>query len=135
MLVDFADGIIQLANEMANNKIDTPLSAENHLMGESPYSNNSLRDFFDNVISIQWFYEGIWDDGLTVVVKMADESLDSRVRIEIQVAKDAIEAIPVSFNEAVGAGSPHRTSIENAQVALLKLADSLQEVKELIADL
>ncbi|MEZ4935200.1 MAG: imelysin family protein [Saprospiraceae bacterium] len=135
VLEDFAEGIVQLANEMADNKIGTPLSAEDHLAGESPYSDNTTRDLFDNIISIQLFYEGIWDDGLAVIVKSVDGGLDSRVRAEIEAAKAAIEAIPDSFNEAVGVGSPNRTTVVNAQTALLKLAGSLQEVKDLIADL
>lgn len=135
VLEDFAAGIIQLANEMANNKIGTPLSAEDFLLGESPYSDNTARDLFDNIIGIQLFYEGVAEDGLTVIVNSVDEVLDSRVKTEIEAAKAAIEAIPASFNEAVGAGSPNRTTVVNAQTALLKLAGSLQEVKDLIADL
>ncbi len=123
VLLEFSNGIITIADEVANGKIDEPFSNQNLLFEESRFSANSKNDFADNIRSIQNMYlGGIGKEGsgLSTIVKSKDQALDNEVRASIADAINAIEGIHGTFSEAV---FNNKADVANAQK---KVRDLLQ---------
>ena len=57
-LEELANGILGIADEVGNGKINDPLSQEDFSLEESQFSDNSKTDFTNNIISIQNIYLG-----------------------------------------------------------------------------
>ena len=101
------DGAITIADEVGNIKIGTAANESsedydaNHI--ESPFSYNSLKDFEDNIVSIENAYlggpKGSRDENKSVskYVKSKDAAVDATVRAAIEASYAAIKAIPAPF--------------------------------------
>ncbi len=126
-LEELANGILGIADEVGNGKIHDPLEQEDFSLEESQFSNNSKSDFTDNIRSIQNIYLGINGDGLTTIVSEKNAPLDVKIRMEIQAAIDAIQAIPGTFTEAIPANSPSRPAAEFAQETVRTLQQTFEE--------
>ncbi|MCB0640078.1 MAG: hypothetical protein KDC44_00490 [Phaeodactylibacter sp.] len=126
-LEELANGILGIADEVGNGKINDPLEQEDLSLEESQFSDNSKTDFTNNIRSIQHVYMGISGDGLSVIVADEDPNLDAEIQSAIQTAIDAIQAIPGTFTEAIPADSPTRFAAENAQGAVRTLQATLEE--------
>ena len=98
-------GLITIADEVANGKINDPLSQQNASLEESRFSANSKQDFADNIRSIQNVYIGEYGTtqgpGLSVVIASKSSTLDTKVNAEILAAINAIESIPGTFTHAI----------------------------------
>jgi putative iron-regulated protein len=125
-LEELANGILLIADEVGNGKINDPLEQEDYTLEESRFSNNSKADFSDNIKSVQNVYKGINGSGLTDIVAAKNASLDAQIKADIQAAIDAIQAIPGNFTEAIPANSPTRTAAENAQTKVRTLQATLE---------
>lgn len=124
-LQELVDGIITIADEVGNGKINDPFVRNNLTLEESRFSANSKQDFADNIRSIQNIYFGSIDgtfnvNSLSGLVKTKNGSLDAKISNQIQVAITSILNIPGTFTEAI---SVNRPAIQNAQdqVRLLQL--------------
>ncbi len=125
-LLEFNNGIITIADEVANGKIDEPYSTQNLLFEESRFSANSKADFADNIRSIQNIYLGGINkegSGLSTIVKLKDQALDNEVRTAIADAINAIEVIPGTFSDAVFNSKP---AVVNAQSKVRELLQVLE---------
>ena len=131
-LEEFVHGIITIADEVANTKIQEPLNGPNGegvspQAEESRFSKNSLLDFADNIRSVQNVYLGDYNaidgKGLTDVVAARNPQLDATIKAKISEAITAIEAIPVSFTDAI---YNNRPAVENAQEKVNELFNLLQ---------
>lgn len=103
-LQEFVQGMIGIADEVANGKINDPLSQQDLSKEESQFSHNSKNDFANNVRSISNIYNGkfnIGGLGIYDIVKTKDEALANRLNNEINEAITAIDNIPGTFSEAV----------------------------------
>lgn len=126
-LEEIVEGLVIIADEVANGKIEEPLNGNNGdakpEAEESRFSNNSKLDFADNIRSIQNIYlgdfNGTSNKGITDVVALENSTLDTSVKTAISDAISAIEAIPGTFTDAI---VNNRTAVENAQT---KVADLL----------
>lgn len=133
-LQELVNGMIGIADEVGNGKINDPFSQENLLFEESRFSNNSKADFADNIRSIQNVYFGSTDGmmgyGLHEFVKSQNQQLHDKVVKEIADAISKIEEIPGTFGNAVFNNKP---SVQAAQDAVRQLQQTLEsEVKVLI---
>ncbi len=140
-LSELVDGIITIADEVGNGKIETPLNGNGGAAmpeaEESRFSNNSKLDFADNIRSIQNIYsgdfEGIDGKGLTDIVILYDATLDTEINTAISEAIDAIIEIPETFTIAI---TTNRTAVENAQTKVSELQKLLQtKLQPLITNL
>lgn len=133
-LQELLNGMITIADEVANGKIQDPFIQSNLTLEESRFSANSKADFANNIRSIQNAYTGKYrntaGEGLSKVVADKNAALNTRVLQEIQDAITAIESIQGTFTSAVTNARP---SIENAQNKVRTLLQTLQnEVLQLI---
>ena len=128
---EIVQGMIGIADEVANGKIADPYDAHDPTLVESQFSHNSLTDFQDNIRSIQNAYTakvpaaGTSGRGLSAYVASIDSELDTRVRAEIQAALDALGAIPAPFRDAISNPEAY-DEIEAAQSAIRKLQSTLE---------
>ena len=125
-LTELVDGIITIADEVANGKIETPLNGNAGSAmpeaEESRFSNNSKLDFADNIRSIQNIYlgdyNGVDGKGLTDVVVLSNTALDATIKAKINAAIAAIEAIPGTFTNGI---TNNRAEVQNAQTKVSEL--------------
>ncbi|GAA3658141.1 imelysin family protein [Flavivirga jejuensis] len=140
-LQEIVEGLVIIADEVANGKIEEPLNGNNGdakpEAEESRFSNNSKLDFADNMRSIQNIYLGDYNGtsnkGVTDVVMTVDETLDTTIKTAISDAISAIESIPGTFTDAI---VNNRTAVENAQTKVADLLTILEtDLEPLISNL
>ena len=102
-LMAIVDGCKTIADEVGTSKIGKPYNGEDANYIESPYSQKSIEDFYDNILSIQNAYyggiEGQRNDKLSLhaYVKKMDNKLDNEVEEAINTALTKINAMPRPF--------------------------------------
>ena len=102
-LMAIVDGCKTIADEVGTSKIGKPYNGEDANYIESPYSQKSIDDFYDNILSIQNAYyggiEGQRNDKLSLhaYVKKMDNKLDNEVEEAINTALAKINAMPRPF--------------------------------------
>ena len=140
-LLELIDGIITIADEVGNGKIETPLNGNaggpKPEAEESRFSNNSKLDFANNIRSMQSIYLGDYNSidgkGLTDVVALKNATIDATAKAKITAAISAIEAIPNTFTDAI---TNNRPAVQNAQTKVNELQVYLDgTVKPLISNL
>ena len=129
------DGSIDISDEVGTSKIGKPHTGEDPTYVESPYSQKSIIDFYDNITSIKNSYmggnEGERDESksLHAYVKGIDSQLDSRI----------VEAIDNALAKINGMAAPFVNhyadpSAGEAMEACQALSDVLAEAKDAIKD-
>jgi uncharacterized iron-regulated protein len=137
-LEQIVDAMVVIADEVANGKINDPLSEMDLSLEESRFSANSKADFSDNMRSIQNVYLGKFGgsgngNGISTLIAESDPALDSRVNAEIEAAIQSILDIPGTFSDAVFQNSD---AVETAQQAVRTLQATLEgDVLPTIRDL
>ena len=97
------DGCMDISDEVGTSKIGKPHTGEDRNYIESPYSENSITDFYDNIISIQNSYmggiEGLRDEqySLHAYIKSVNSDLDTKVVDAINNALAKIKAMKAPF--------------------------------------
>lgn len=125
-LQELAQGIVAIADEVGNGKINDPFSQQDITLEESRFSNNSKADFQDNIRSIKHIYTGDYTQagaGLDDIVKTKNSALDTQIKTDIDAAINAIGAIPGTFTTAITQEKP---AVEAAQQAVRKLQETLE---------
>lgn len=132
---EMVNGMITIADEVANGKISDPYNEEDTTLVESQFSFNSISDFQDNIRGIQNVYMGKFindGQGLNEFVNSKDADLDSRFQSEIQKAIDTIGAIPDPFRDSINANrSAVQAAIEAVSTVHLTLE---QDILPLVQD-
>lgn len=129
------DGSIDISDEVGSSKIGKPHTGQDPTYVESPYSQKSIIDFYDNITSVKNAYmggnEGERDESksLHAYVKSIDSQLDNRVveAIDNALAKISNMAAPFVNNYA-------DPSAGEAMTACQELSDVLSEAKAAIQD-
>ena len=124
---EMVNGIITIADEVANGKISDPFNEEDTTLVESQFSFNSISDFQDNIRGIQNVYMGkfmIDGQGLNEFVNGKDTDLDSRFQSEVQNAINTIGAIPDPFRDSI---ATNRTAVQAAIDAVSKVQLTLEQ--------
>jgi predicted lipoprotein len=127
VLQEFVNGMITIADEVANGKINDPFSQQNITLEESRFSANSKTDFADNIRSIYNLYTGSISGSnaksISTVIQEKNATLDSKIRSQINSAIDAIINIPGTFTTAITANPQ---AVQNAQDKVRDLLTTLQ---------
>lgn len=136
-LEEVMNGLVVIADEVANGKINDPLSQQNANLEESRFSSNSKQDFANNIRSIKNVYLGIYKNstglGISSIVANQNSNLDQKVKMELDAAILAIESIQGTFTTAIFNAKP---SVENAQQKVRALQLTLEsEVLPIISNL
>lgn len=136
-LEEVVAGLVTIADEVANGKINDPLSQQNADLEESRFSSNSKQDFADNIRSIKNAYIGIYKNttglGLSHIIAAKNATLDTKVKQQIDEAIAAIENIEGTFTSAIFNAIP---SVENAQQKVRTLQQTIEsEVLPIISNL
>ena len=132
-LMTIVQGCIDIADEVGTSKIGAAHTGEDPTYIESPYSQKSIIDFHNNIISIQNVYmggaEGQRDENksLHTYVKNIDAALDTRVQEALGEALSKIDAMPAPFVNNISAAANGA-----AMEACATLSDILSEVVEKI---
>lgn len=126
-LQEIVNGLITIADEVANGKINDPFVQQNLTLEESRFSANSKADFADNIRSVKNVYTGFYANatgkGISDIVKEKNAALDTKVRQQIEDAIAAIVAIEGTFTTAIFNAKP---SVQNAQNKVRTLQETLQ---------
>jgi putative iron-regulated protein len=105
VLQEIINGLVAIADEVANGKINDPFSQQNLTLEESRFSANSKQDFADNLRSVKNAYTGIYKNstgfGLSSLIFEQNATLDAKIRTQIDEAILAIESIPGTFTTAI----------------------------------
>ena len=102
-LMAIVDGCKTIADEVGTSKIGKPYNGEDPNYIESPYSQKSIEDFYNNIVSIENAYLGGIDgeqsptQSLHAYIGSLDKNLDNRVMNAIAYAKNKIQAMPAPF--------------------------------------
>ncbi|HNR20969.1 MAG: imelysin [Bacteroidetes bacterium] len=127
VLQEFVNGMVTIADEVANGKINDPLAQQDVELEESRFSANSKADFADNIRSIFNIYTGSITganaQSVSTIMQEKNAALDSKVRSQIADAISAIENIPGTFTAAITANPQ---SVQNAQNKVRDLLTTLQ---------
>ena len=124
---EMVNGMIVIADEVANGKISDPYNESDTTLVESQFSFNSISDFQDNIRGIQNVYMGKFmtdGQGLNDFVNSHDPDLDTRFQQEVQAAIDAIGAIPDPFRDSITA---NRGAVQAAIDAVSKVQQTLEQ--------
>ena len=125
-----ADGCIDISDEVGTSKIGKPHTGEDPTYVESPYSQKSIKDFYDNITSVKNAYmggmEGQRDEAasLHTYIKDYNAALDTKAMNAIENALTKIQAMAAPFvlNYA-------DASAGEAMEACQDLSDVMAEVK------
>ena len=123
---EMVNGMIVIADEVANGKISDPYNESDTTLVESQFSFNSISDFQDNIRGIQNVYMGKFmtdGQGLNDFVNSHDPDLDTRFQQEVQAAIDAIGAIPDPFRDSITA---NRGAVQAAIDAVRTVQQTLE---------
>lgn len=124
---EMVNGMITIADEVANGKISDPYNESDTTLVESQFSFNSISDFQDNIRGIQNVYMGKFmtdGQGLNEFVNSHDPDLDARFQQEVQAAIEAIGAIPDPFRDSITA---NRGAVQAAIAAVSKVQQTLEQ--------
>ncbi len=115
VLEELTNGLIGIADEVRNGKINDPLSQQDLTLEESRFSHNSKNDFSNNIRSISNIYNGKFNIaglGIYDIIYEINAELADRFNTEINEAITAIESIPNTFTDAI---INNTTAVENAR--------------------
>lgn len=137
-LMAIVDGCKTIADEVGTSKIGKPYNGEDPNYIESPYSQKSIEDFYNNILSIQNAYyggiEGQRNDKLSLhaYVKKMDSKLDSEVEEAIREALAKIDAMPRPFvsNYTNTANAAAIEACQNLDDVLSKVNEALRTYDE-----
>lgn len=123
------DAMAGICDEVANGKIAEPFNAVDASLEESPFAQNSLADFTNNMRSVQNVYLGKYiadGKGLEDLIKANNIAMDGAIKTKIAAAITALNNITVPFGTAIQTSGGQRTQVQNAINAINDLKAYLQ---------
>ncbi|NJL47392.1 MAG: peptidase M75 [Leptolyngbyaceae cyanobacterium SM2_5_2] len=127
---EIVQGILGILDELGNIKIGEALDSQNPFLLESRFAHSSLQDFKDNLTSAENAYlgsfalQGTEGQGLSTFVAAIDPALDAEIRVQMQAARTALEAIPGPIERTL-CDAEARPQIEAAQEEILTLFETV----------
>jgi predicted lipoprotein len=101
---ELVNGIAGICDEVANGKIGEPFFAQDPTLEESPFSDNSLSDFTNNLVGVRNVYRGDYSTdgkGIQDYLQRHNLSLHNTISAQIDQAIASLSAITVPFGEAI----------------------------------
>jgi uncharacterized iron-regulated protein len=126
---EMLEGMVGIADEVANNKIAQPFDQQDPNLVESQFSFNSLTDFQNNIVSIRQVWQGSRNGtaaaaSLSARIQALDNELNTEVEAAINASLAALKAIPDPFRAAI-VDPAARPKILAAQTAIRQLQSLL----------
>jgi hypothetical protein len=125
-----ADGCIDISDEVGTSKIGKCHTGEDVTYVESPYSQKSIKDFYDNITSVKNAYMGGMESernealSLHTYIKDNNADLDTKVLNAIEKALVKIQSMKAPFVQFYA-----HASAGEAMEACQELSDVMAEVK------
>ena len=101
---ELVNGMAGICEEVAGGKISEPFLAQDPTLEESPFSQNSLTDFTNNIRGVENVYLGRFNSngyGVEDLVREHDLQLDGEIKTRVAAAIQALNIISVPFGEAI----------------------------------
>lgn len=119
--------------ELAGERITVAFDTQDQEDEHSCFSDNTHQDLLNNQLGIQNVYLGrygqISGKGLTDLVASLDAELDQKMRMQLEAAVAAIQAIPAPFDRAI---VEHREQVSTAIEALRAQTKTIAEIADLL---
>jgi len=127
--LEIADKMQKICNEVAEEKIKEPFEAEDPMLEESPFAQNSFTDFRKNIEGVMLMYQGKFGTkdgkGMEDLVREYNLSLDQKIKAAHVAALASIDAFgQVPFGEAI---TTRASDLQNAM-------DKINALKALLDD-
>ncbi|GAB4230085.1 MAG: imelysin family protein [Stanieria sp.] len=130
---EIVQGMLGCLDEVANEKIGEPLETRENIGFESRFSHSSLNDFANNLRGVENAYlSKVAEAGTNgqsisnLVVIKANPQLDRKIKQELKVAIETVNAIPSSIETQIGEQETI-TKMETAKKAILTLHDTIEQ--------
>lgn len=124
--------LADIAGEVGTGKIGEPFIQQNANLEESPFSQNSIPDFINNIQGINNVYTCTYNSkgtSLSNFTAKYNKGLDNRIKQQIQQSILALKLINLPFGRAI---FEQKTQVQTAQQTIESLADMLEnELKPL----
>jgi len=115
-----------ICDEVANEKMQTPLAAQDSTLDESSYSHNSITDFTNNITGVLHAYlstyNGTSGHSLSELVKSKNASLDITIQSHINAAISSFKGITETYEKAI---YNQKSQIATTQTAIRTLKTTL----------
>ncbi|WP_428330752.1 imelysin family protein [Mucilaginibacter sp.] len=116
-----------ICNEVANEKMQTPLAAQDSTLDESSFSHNSVTDFTNNITGVKnaYFssYNGASGHSLSELVKAKNASLDNKLQSQISSAIASFNGITATYEKAI---YTQQNQIKTTQAAIRTLKATIE---------
>jgi len=128
---EIVEGMIGCLEEVGEEKIGAPLESKENLDFESRFSQTSLSDFKNNIISARNAYVGEVPDvgtsgeSLSAYVATLDAEVDEKVKSDLDAALAAVEAIPGPIEQTI-TDSDAEAKIKTAMAAVLTAYETVE---------
>ena len=102
--IELVDAMSGICDEVANGKMNTPFIAQDPTVEESPFAQNSLNDFTNNIQGVMMLYKGQYATdklGIEDLVLFYNTSLDQEIKTSHAEAVAALQAISSPFGDAI----------------------------------
>lgn len=120
--------MIEICEEVAGSKIETPLAAKDPNLEESQFSGATMTDFRNNILGVKAMYMGESGSrkglGLSNMVAIKDPAVDGRVRQLFDQALADLQAVPGTFGTAI---VEHPDALRKAQTSINAVRDALKK--------
>jgi predicted lipoprotein len=122
---EIVNAMIGIADEVAAGKISEPFLAQDPNLEESPFANNSITDFTNNIRGIEAVYTARYTadgTGIEDFVRAHNLQLDGLIKLKTAAAIAALQNITVPFGDA----------ITQQPVQVQSAIDAINELKEVL---
>jgi predicted lipoprotein len=108
-----------ICNEVANEKMQTPLAAQDSTLDESSFSHNSVNDFKNNITGILNAYKCQYPGAasghsLSELVASKNASLDLKIQSQINTAIASFSSITTTYEKAIYTQQNQVKTVQNA---------------------
>ena len=107
-----------ICNEVANEKMQTPLAAKDSTLDESSFSHNSVNDFTNNIKGVlnayKSQYNGVSGHSLSELVASKNASLDNKIQSQINAAIASFGTITTTYELAIYTQQNQIKTVQNA---------------------
>lgn len=103
-LIQLVNGMAGICDEVANGKIAGPFDLQDPTQLESPFSQNSVIDFTNNIKGVMAVYQGkLFEDGkgLEDFVRNHNLQLDNKIKTAHAAAIQSLEVFDINFGKAI----------------------------------
>jgi len=110
-----------ICNEVANEKMQTPLAARDSTLDESSFSHNSVTDFKNNITGVLNVYTCKYNStgyGLNQLVAAKNTSLDNKIQSQLNTAISAFSGITTTYEKAIYTQQQQIKTVQDAVNAL-----------------